>query len=181
MGKCVNLIGYSFGGRVVYAALKELVRLQLIWDEKGLDVGGEGETQRRAIITNLLLTLVAELNTIENSDGTSTLLAREPRSIVSNVVLMGTPTHVKRSKWSEIRNIVNGRIINCHSNKDVVLKYLFQYRRKLGSVGSAGEVVGCGGVGVEGVEDWDCGEEVNDHNDWGKKVRVIISKVGDLA
>ena len=36
-------------------------------------------------------------------------------------------THIQQMKWNNIFNeVVNGRIINCYSKNDYVLKYLFQ-------------------------------------------------------
>lgn len=162
-GRCVNLIGFSFGARVVYACLKELLRLQELWDEERFSPSNK-------------------VNIVDCDDGTSFICAREPKSVVGNVVVMGMPAHVKRDKWASIRErVVAGRIVNCWSSRDDVVKLLFQYRRKLGSIGAKGEVVGCQPVGVEGVEDIDTSEVVLQHEDWGTKVRDVFALIGELG
>ena len=48
-------------------------------------------------------------------------------NIINNVMFIAGATHIQQMKWNNIFNeVVNGRIINCYSKNDYVLKYLFQ-------------------------------------------------------
>ena len=48
-------------------------------------------------------------------------------NIINNVMFIAGATHIEQMKWNNIFNeVVNGRIINCYSKNDFVLKYLFQ-------------------------------------------------------
>ena len=48
-------------------------------------------------------------------------------NIINNVMFIAGATHIEQMKWNNIFNeVINGRIINCYSKNDYVLKYLFQ-------------------------------------------------------
>ena len=161
-GLNINLFGFSFGGRVVYSCLKELLRLQSIWESNNF--------------------VPSRPNLITNDDGTTIICFREPRTIVSNAVIMGTPAHVKRDKWTRFKEkqIVAGRLVNCFSSKDVIVRLLFQYKRKLGTLGAAGEVCGAQAIGVEGVEDIDVSHIIREHSDYVSCTREVLNLVGHV-
>ena len=49
-------------------------------------------------------------------------------NIINNVMFIAGATHIEQMKWNNIFNeVVNGRIINCYSKNDFVLKYLFAW------------------------------------------------------
>ena len=41
---------------------------------------------------------------------------REPASVIEDVVLMGSPNHYNGETWTEIRDVVAGKLLNCYSN-----------------------------------------------------------------
>ena len=78
--------------------------------------------------------------------------------------------------------------MNAYCSHDYVLSMLFNYRRLTASlsatVKSGGArflgkgVVGCSPIGVEGVEDWDVGNIVGQHDDYARKIADILELVG---
>lgn len=136
---------------MIFSALCELSRLQSVYESSNF-------------------TPDSSSNVVSNPDGTEVTLYREPGSIVGSVVVMGTPLHVDRGKWREVRDrVVGGRIVNCFSKKDVVVRLLFQYRRKLGAIVAGGEVAGSCPIGVEGVEDLNLEDLIEGHSDYEKR------------
>lgn len=107
----VNLVGFSFGARVIYSCLKELARYQVKWEEFH-----EGKNNRKG-------------HRSKKDIRESFESMREPASIVDSVVLMGLPNHLSLSSWEACRRIVAGRLIHCFSQKDLILSLMFQYKK----------------------------------------------------
>jgi hypothetical protein len=150
----VTLVGYSFGSRVVYACLKELATYQDKWEvfqETGRlpDNEVEGESVER---------LFRQM--------------REPASIVEDAVLLGLPNHLSLSSWKACRQVVAGRLINCFSNKDLILSLMFQFKR-LGLK----PVCGTCPVNVNGVENVDISDLVQGHQDYCDVAGAILRRV----
>ena len=119
-------------------------------------------------------------NVVSNPDGTEVTLYREPGSIVGSVVMMGVPLHVDRAKWREVRKaVVGSRMVNCYSHRDIVVRLLFQYKRKLGAIGAGGSVAGSCEIGVDGVEDLDVGDLIKTHDQYEQNVNGILRMVGE--
>jgi hypothetical protein len=73
-------------------------------------------------------------------------------------VLIGAPVPSDTETWATIRSVVAGRLVNVHSEKDLVLAFL--YRTSAIQLGISGiEPI----KGVEGVENVDMGEIVEGH------------------
>lgn len=73
-------------------------------------------------------------------------------------VLIGAPVPSKPETWATMRSVVAGRLVNVHSEKDLILAFL--YRTSAIQLGIAGiEPI----KAVEGVENVDMGEIVEGH------------------
>ena len=114
-------------------------------------------------------------------------ISLEPASVVSCVVIIGTPSHLKPERFTQYKKVVAGRFVNCYCSHDYVLSMLFNYRRMTASLAAAANsggrflgkgVVGCSPVGVEGVEDFDVGELVAQHDDYANKIPDILERIG---
>lgn len=42
---------------------------------------------------------------------------------------MGLPNHLSLSSWEACRQVVAGRVVNCFSQKDLILSLMFQYKK----------------------------------------------------
>lgn len=92
------------------------------------------------------------------------IYVREPASIVEDAILMGTPNHISIPSWKACRQVVAGRLINCYSQKDLILSVMFQFKRLAG--GLLRPVTGSSPVNVMGVENFDVGHLINTHSDY---------------
>jgi len=114
----VNLVGFSFGARAIYSCLKELARYQEKWEdyrEKRKRSAPKRENHRKRGDT-------------EESDVFFERM-REPSSIVESAILMGLPNHLSLSSWKACRQVVAGRLVNCFSQKDLILSLMFQFKK----------------------------------------------------
>jgi hypothetical protein len=131
----VQLVGFSFGARVIYSCLQELARHQAIWDE-------EHATKKK--IGSRLAGRTMGGDNKERIEYT-----REPSSIVQDVVLMGAPIYVSYSKLRLARHMVAGRFVNCYSRKDWILSMMFQYKNTSGLIRGTcgtGPIIGVGNI-----------------------------------
>eukprot|EP00934_Nitzschia_sp_Nitz4_P001316 Nitzschia sp. Nitz4//scaffold71_size96697//21153//23708//NITZ4_004688-RA/size96697-processed-gene-0.3-mRNA-1//1//CDS//3329557226//1316//frame0 len=156
----VNLVGFSFGGRVICACLEELAKHQERWEE-------EQASSRRS----------NPLKPSSSSDMEKIKYTREPASIIQDVVIMGTPLFVSKSQLRSCRRMVAGRFVNCYSRKDWVLALMFQYK----NANSLYRGV-CGTAPIEavgGVENYDVSEIVSSwHANYVHTVPEILDYVG---
>lgn len=164
----VNLIGYSFGARIIFSCLKELRRLQLVYEKTResaalSDANGEDSEEE-------------ELNLSEEEAKFARLFWREPRSIVHDVVFMGLPSHIHVEHFKSCLSLAAGRVINVYSNNDYVLKLLFQSKRVTGAL-LKGRVCGCAEVDVEGIENVDCSDLIATHRDYCTQVQDILERI----
>lgn len=73
-------------------------------------------------------------------------------------MLIGAPVPSNAETWATMRSVVAGRLVNVHSEKDLILAFL--YRTSAIQLGISGiEPI----KGVEGVENVDMGEIVEGH------------------
>ena len=164
----MNLIGYSFGARIIFSCLKELRRLQLVYEKTResaalSDANGEDSEEE-------------ELNLSEEEAKFARLFWREPRSIVHDVVFMGLPSHIHVEHFKSCLSLAAGRVINVYSNNDYVLKLLFQSKRVTGAL-LKGRVCGCAEVDVEGIENVDCSDLIATHRDYCTQVQDILERI----
>lgn len=146
----VTLVGYSFGARAIYACLKELARYQEKWEDHRERHGNTA---------------------VRDDDGR--IIMREPASIVEDAVLMGLPNHLSISSWQACRMVVAGRLVNCYSQKDLILSLMFQFKR-LGLK----PVCGTCPVAAAGVENVDVTDFISGHQDYCLATGDILDRVG---
>lgn len=159
----VNLVGFSFGARVVYACLLELERHQAIWEAQQ-----HQQDKKNGTLKNRWKKKTAE-DSIEYT--------REPASIVQDALLIGAPLFVSRSKLRLARHMVAGRFINCYSRKDWILSLMFQYQNTSGIMRGT---CGTGPVkGVGGIENYDVSSLVSSwHANYCKTIPDILDMIG---
>ena len=122
-----GLIGFSFGARIILSCLKELARNQAIWERQqvGREVYG-------AVEGSQTMTSFRQSFTSMPYREAQVEFSREPASIVEDVILMGTPAVLNRTTWISCREVVGGRLVNCYSQKDMVLSLMYRVKN-LGS------------------------------------------------
>jgi hypothetical protein len=149
----VTLIGFSFGARTIYSCLKELAQHQEVWEKNHSDTANRSGCER------------------EDGDRMYSRM-REPASIVQDVVLMGLPNHLSLTSWTACRQVVAGRLVNCFSQRDLILSLMFQFKR-LGLK----PVCGTCPVNVTGVENVDVSDLVSAHQDYTLVTGAILERV----
>mmetsp|Transcript_28607 Transcript_28607/g.34846 ORF Transcript_28607/g.34846 Transcript_28607/m.34846 type:complete len:892 (+) Transcript_28607:79-2754(+) len=146
----VTLVGFSMGVRLIYSCLRELARLQEIWEEQRHVKNGKRAKNKKD------------------------MLEREPASIVEDVIFMGAPLHLDVRTWQACRRIVAGRFINCYSKKDMILALMFTYKQPQGAHRS---ICGISPVNVGGVENYDVSSLISYHSDYCTKANDILRMV----
>jgi len=48
---------------------------------------------------------------------------------IQDVVVLGAPSTIRENKWTRIRSIVRGRVVNGYSEKDLILSFVYRYER----------------------------------------------------
>jgi hypothetical protein len=166
----VTLVGYSFGGRIIYSCLKELARYQEEWETyqellEEKETGGQFDEARLAKYHQKMKRM------------------REPASIVEDAVLMGLPNHLSLASWRACRQVVAGRLVNCYSTKDLILSLMFQAKRFSGGSFSAGmgsilkPVCGTCPVDEPGIENIDCSDLIFGHQDYCLETGKILERI----
>ena len=97
---------------------------------------------------------------------------RDPASIIEDVVIMGLPNHLSIASWKACRQVVSGRLVNCFSQKDLILSLMFQFKR-LGLKPVCGTLP----VSVPGVENFDVSDLVTGHQDYCTATGEILKRV----
>jgi hypothetical protein len=155
----VTLVGYSFGARIIYACVRELVRYQKLWEEwqnkQVKTEQGEGTD---------------DVKTRPESDDFASM--RDPSSILEDVIFMGLPKAFRAHEWELFRGVVAGRLINCFSQKDMMLGLMFRYKRL-----NVEGVCGTGPVSSAGIEDIDVSDLVSGHSEYCFSIREILKRV----
>jgi len=152
----VTLVGYSFGARTIYGCLKELARYQEKWED--YQEGNTYDLEQESIAEGYGRDFYKNM--------------REPSSIVEDAILMGLPNHLSLSSWKACRQVVAGRLVNCFSQKDLILSLMFQFKR-LGLK----PVCGTCPVNVIGVENIDVTDLVTGHQDYCLAIGDILKRV----
>ena len=161
----VTLIGFSFGARIIYACLKELAKLQEEWEDYHDMIDHDKE------LTPSEQRYFAKL-------GTKFKGMREPSSVVEDAVIMGLPNHLSLTSWRACRQVVGGRLVNCYSNKDLILSLMFQAKRFSPGIQTILKPV-CGTCEVRepGVENIDVSDLVLGHQDYCLHTGKILERV----
>ena len=156
----VTLVGFSFGARAIYSCLKEMAKYQEKWYKYQDEIQNKnGRSSRRA-------------SQMDSDDTEPLSEMREPASIIEDVVIMGLPNHLSIASWKACRQVVSGRLINCFSQKDLILSLMFQFKR-LGLKPVCGTLP----VSVPGVENFDVSDLVSAHQDYCTATGDILKRV----
>lgn len=190
----VNLIGISFGSRMIISCLTELSRHQKKWEKqqrhereqqsdscrskRGSSVILKaGDSIRKSISKNVSSKLGSSSDSNYTNKSTTSTYLREPASIIENVVLMGCPASVNVSTWESIRGVVAGRLINCYAGNDLMLALM--YRIKNPTTALLNPPVGITKVKNCGVTNYDVSNLINNnHGEYCLVVRDILDLVG---
>lgn len=121
----------------------------------------------------LILSCLQELAEIHKRSATDSDEKGSPVSgLIDTVVLMGTPYTCNKEVWSKAASVVNNRLVNCYSKNDWMLSLIYRYHR------ISLTVAGVTPVQVKGVENVDCAEVIKGHEDYPRRVRDVLKKVG---
>jgi hypothetical protein len=93
------------------------------------------------------------------------------KSLVQDVVVLGTPVSANSQYWKGIRQVVSGRLINGYSNRDLILGLIYRVQRFNFTV------AGISQVEVVGVENVDLSDLVTAHTDYGRRVKEILQRL----
>lgn len=166
----VTLLGYSFGARVVFACLKQLLVYQQQWEEyheqKNARALGFAQQEEGGKKPNRKEKkwMLEELE-----------FEREPASVVEDVILMGAPMYLSLSSWAACRQVVAGRLVNVYSRTDKILSLMFKYKSL--SMNSFKPVCGNCTVAVPGVENIDISDLVSNHQEYVLRLGDILKRV----
>ena len=187
----INLIGISFGSRMIISCLTELSRHQREWEKQQHNTlhsrrGSFGLLKAGDVIIKGINdsvksklgkgTDLKKSDSITNESRAISYL-REPASIIENVILMGCPATVKPSTWKSIRSVVAGPLINCYAGNDLMLALM--YRIKNPATALLNPPVGITEVKDCGVTNYDVSSLINSsHSDYCLLVKDILDLVG---
>eukprot|EP00977_Amphora_coffeiformis_P008609 scaffold1953_cov176-Amphora_coffeaeformis.AAC.27 len=152
----VTLVGFSFGARAIYSCLKEMAKYQEKWNKYQEQKSVKGRYSKRT----------------DGDENDSLEYIRDPASIIEDVVIMGLPNHLSIASWKACRQVVSGRLVNCFSQKDLILSLMFQFKR-LGLKPVCGTLP----VSVPGVENFDVSDLVTGHQDYCTATGEILKRV----
>ena len=106
---------------------------------------------------------------------------KEHNFIINNVLLMGGATVIEDSKinlWKDIfRDNVAGRIINCYSKCDIVLKYLFPSCMRKSPIGIDKLNLNDENNDYSINEDYDFSDIRLGHLDYRGKFKIILKRI----
>lgn len=176
----VSLIGYSFGSRIITSCLLELARQQRIWDQNQTNQSSQGhQIEAKEPPRSTRESMMRRISSRQAFKGQprQPVITREPISVVEDVVLMGCPASIGSEEWSELRNIVGGRLINCYSKKDLMISILFRVLKNgvtkiLSPPAGIREV-----VGAPGVENYDVSGIISNHEEYIVSTKEILDVV----
>ena len=103
------------------------------------------------------------------------------RMLINDVTFMaGATTFKSRSNWYYIfKNIVNGRIVNCYSKSDNILKYLYSNCTGEEPIGSKEIDINDGKNGKNIVENYDFTDLGLGHLDYREKFKEILKRINN--
>lgn len=94
------------------------------------------------------------------------------QGIVENVYLFGAPVSGASSKWKAVTPLIAGRLINCHSTNDWVLKLMMR------GMGADLTVAGLDGIASPRADNVDVSSLVGKHSDWLLRSSDLLDLVG---
>ena len=165
----VVLMGYSMGSRVIVSCIRELYEKHKHWlasrrviipkdeeidsvlEKNNLPKSQENGHERRSSI-------------MDNHENISPIAG-----LVQDVVLMGTPVTVNEGIWNAFHHVCTGRVLNCYSKKDWMLRLIYRYQRlSLTAAGISPIPL------IPGVENVDISAFIENHNDYPRQIQNIL-------
>ena len=103
------------------------------------------------------------------------------RMLINDVTFMaGATTFKSRSSWYNIfKNIVSGRIVNCYSKSDNILKYLYSNCTGEEPIGIKEVDINDGKNGKNIVENYDFTDLHLGHLDYREKFKEILKRINN--
>lgn len=93
--------------------------------------------------------------------------------LIDDVVIIGSPISVKVDQLKMVRQIVNGRFVNCYSKNDWILGLLFRALKN-----GLSDVAGLSPINNgTNIENFDCSEFINGHMCYRKKIPTILNLI----
>jgi len=169
----VSLVGFSFGARVVFSCILELVRHQALWEaqrlmSKEVEEQNVDEKKRASWMPN-------RMRKDPKKGEQQFQYKREPASIVEDVVLIGMPMLIDRKEWIACRELVGGRVINCYNKSDWILSYMINIRCWNG----VSKTCGTHPIQeIEGVENYEVSHLASSHARYPLAVPHILHEIG---
>jgi len=183
----VNLLGISFGSRMIVSCLTELARHQKKWEKEQQQQQGRSSRRKSSVllskagdsirkgISNSVTTSKVGGSTNKINEYSPTY-QREPASIIENVILMGCPLSITTKTWKSIRGIVAGKFINCFVGNDMMLALMYRLKNPTQIMNPPIGIteVKC----VKGVTNYDVSKLVANHGEYNLAVKEILELVG---
>ncbi|CAM9249144.1 unnamed protein product, partial [Phaeothamnion confervicola] len=123
-GRPVTLVGYSFGARVIFAALLEMARRHALWQEEQDSTAAAAAATVMAAVDHKGAVAADETSFSWPNDWGPACAA----GIVENAVLLGAPVGCDAAEWTAVAAMVAGRVVNGFSSQDWLLRYLHRAR-----------------------------------------------------
>ena len=103
---------------------------------------------------------------------------KDNKTLINNIIFMGGATTLNSNKWPNIfKKVVSGRILNCYSQKDEVLKKLFKLCTINNAIGSDKLIIKSEDGEFDYVENYDFSELDLGHLDYRKNFEEILKKI----
>jgi hypothetical protein len=179
-GRPVSLVGFSFGARVIFSCLLELVRHQARWEQQQRPKDTkkpEEEQQQQEVERKKLPKWMSKMkmkSKKNDSDSETFQYDREPASLIEDVVLIGLPRLVDIKEWIAARELVGGRLINCYNKNDWILSYMINLRCWKGVSKTCGTHPI---LNIEGVENYEVSHLASSHGRYPLAVPYILHHV----
>ena len=105
--------------------------------------------------------------------------SNDGKNIINNVIFLGGATSFKNKlKWyNNLNKIVKGRIINCHSNEDEILKKLFKGFTGKNPIGKDKIDINDGKGGKNIIENYDFTDIKLGHLEYRKYLNLILKRI----
>ena len=167
----VTLIGYSLGARVIYYALKELVKRynKPQKDDDEDDKNNNNEEKEESSTFSKFMRRGGGDNDKNKDKDNDNKNKVDLNGIIENVIILGGPLSCDIDEWSGIRKIVSDRIINCYSLNDWVLKFVYRTATVTTSV------AGLMPIQCDGIENINLSNCIGGHSEYYQKTPKIIN------
>ncbi|KAJ3316777.1 Transmembrane and coiled-coil domain-containing protein 4, partial [Boothiomyces sp. JEL0866] len=90
-------------------------------------------------------------------------------SMIDSVYLFGAVASQSAEEWSNIRNIVAGRFVNCYSANDWFLQLLYRLHPN--------PAAGFAPIAVTNIENIDASEMIQSHGDYASKLEELLAHI----